>query len=270
MFDVYITGDTAPCHPWCIHRTSLVVQKVFSVFLWPWTIPLSWSLGFLVINVCNHGEHYETPYISSVLFYFKNLLCLCVSLSLIINACLKRCWAKCRKLQQLSVSCRSMEHRMKPVHDRWICRRCVLTTLLCIQKCTPEFTRKCLLIETEHHRKQPVHTRLLHWLPNKRGNQSPIPCQKRRTKKDITRNTCVVIKTVSRYVGSKYARTFTADLRAAHLIAQSCLQVSAVSQDHKWYRISYRLGSIAIYARTLLLNTANFSSCEVPTIYHEH
>jgi hypothetical protein len=28
-----------PCHPWCTHRTSLVVKK-FSVFLWLWTIPL--------------------------------------------------------------------------------------------------------------------------------------------------------------------------------------------------------------------------------------
>jgi len=29
------------CHPWCTHRTSLVVKKkTFSVFLWLWTIPL--------------------------------------------------------------------------------------------------------------------------------------------------------------------------------------------------------------------------------------
>ena len=29
------------CHPWCKHRTSLVViKKTFSVFLWLWTIPL--------------------------------------------------------------------------------------------------------------------------------------------------------------------------------------------------------------------------------------
>jgi hypothetical protein len=37
-----------------------------------------------------------------------------------------------------------------------------LTTLLCIHKYTLEFTRKFLVTETEHHRKQPVHTRLLH------------------------------------------------------------------------------------------------------------
>jgi len=55
MFDVCTTGDTAhasacvtrtwiwyrcvPCHPWCTHRTSLVVKKKKSVFLWLWKIP---------------------------------------------------------------------------------------------------------------------------------------------------------------------------------------------------------------------------------------
>jgi hypothetical protein len=34
-------------------------KKTFSVFLWLWTIPL--RFGLLVINVCNHGEHYEMP-----------------------------------------------------------------------------------------------------------------------------------------------------------------------------------------------------------------
>ena len=48
-------------HPWCTHRKSLVVKKKNSVFLWLWTIPLRYVLWFLVINVCNHGEHYETP-----------------------------------------------------------------------------------------------------------------------------------------------------------------------------------------------------------------
>jgi hypothetical protein len=28
--------------------------------MWLWTIPFR-SFGFLVINVCNHGQHYETP-----------------------------------------------------------------------------------------------------------------------------------------------------------------------------------------------------------------
>jgi hypothetical protein len=35
-----------PCHPWCTHRTYLVVKKIFSVFLWLWTIPLRWVLWF--------------------------------------------------------------------------------------------------------------------------------------------------------------------------------------------------------------------------------
>jgi hypothetical protein len=39
-------------------------KKLFSAFLWLWTSPLRWSFGFLVINVCNHGVHYETPCMS--------------------------------------------------------------------------------------------------------------------------------------------------------------------------------------------------------------
>jgi hypothetical protein len=57
----WISYRCVPCHPWCTHRTSLVVKKTFSDFLWLWTIPLRSVLWFLVINVCNHGEHYETP-----------------------------------------------------------------------------------------------------------------------------------------------------------------------------------------------------------------
>ena len=41
--------------------SSCQKKKTFSVFLWLWTIPLRQALWFLVINVCNHGEHYETP-----------------------------------------------------------------------------------------------------------------------------------------------------------------------------------------------------------------
>ena len=36
----WILYRCVPCHPWCTHRTSLVVKKTFSVFLWLWTIPL--------------------------------------------------------------------------------------------------------------------------------------------------------------------------------------------------------------------------------------
>ena len=53
-----------PCHTWCTHRTSLVVKKNFFTFSRSCEkIHYGRSFGFLVINVCNHGEHYETPYI---------------------------------------------------------------------------------------------------------------------------------------------------------------------------------------------------------------
>jgi hypothetical protein len=42
-----------------VHKSNIFSfsKESFSVFLWLWTI-------FIVINVCNHGEHYETPCIS--------------------------------------------------------------------------------------------------------------------------------------------------------------------------------------------------------------
>jgi hypothetical protein len=49
----WISYRCVPCHPWCTHRKSLVVKQK-SVFLWLWT-------SVIVITVCNHGEHYETP-----------------------------------------------------------------------------------------------------------------------------------------------------------------------------------------------------------------
>jgi len=60
----WISYRCVPCHPWCTHRTSLFVKKYifqffcgYEQFLW------GRSFGFPVINVCNHGEHKETPYI---------------------------------------------------------------------------------------------------------------------------------------------------------------------------------------------------------------
>ena len=38
------------------------LKKVFQFFCG--CEKFHWSFGFLVINVCNHGEHYETPCIS--------------------------------------------------------------------------------------------------------------------------------------------------------------------------------------------------------------
>ena len=62
----WMSYQRVPCHPWCTHRTSLVVQKNFSVFLWLWTIPLRLVLWFSCY-VCNQAEHYETPCILSII-----------------------------------------------------------------------------------------------------------------------------------------------------------------------------------------------------------
>jgi len=40
------------------HQTSLVVKKKINFSV---AVNNSMSFGFHVINVCNHGEHYETP-----------------------------------------------------------------------------------------------------------------------------------------------------------------------------------------------------------------
>ena len=46
-----------PCHPWCTHRTSLVVKKNFFNF----SVAVNNSIKVGPINVCNHREHYEMP-----------------------------------------------------------------------------------------------------------------------------------------------------------------------------------------------------------------
>jgi len=57
----WISYRWVPCHPWCTHRTYLVVKKKL-FFRFPVAVSNSIkAFGFLVINVCNHGEHYETP-----------------------------------------------------------------------------------------------------------------------------------------------------------------------------------------------------------------
>jgi hypothetical protein len=48
----WISYRCVSCHPWCTHRTSLVViKKTFSVCQWLWTIPFRWVHWFVVINV---------------------------------------------------------------------------------------------------------------------------------------------------------------------------------------------------------------------------
>jgi hypothetical protein len=100
MFDVYTTGDTAfrhvslqqwrismhPCWGVCgknlnivsmcavspvVHTSNISsYKKTISIFLWLWTISLRWVLRFLVINVCNHEEYYET----SCIYEFHTIL----------------------------------------------------------------------------------------------------------------------------------------------------------------------------------------------------
>jgi len=57
----WISCRSVPCHRWLTHRTSLVVKKRnFQFTCGCEQFNLGRSFGFLVINVCNHGEHYDT------------------------------------------------------------------------------------------------------------------------------------------------------------------------------------------------------------------
>ena len=55
----WISYRCVPCHPWCTRITSLVVKETFFSFLVTVKNSIK-SFGFLIISVCNHGEHYET------------------------------------------------------------------------------------------------------------------------------------------------------------------------------------------------------------------
>jgi hypothetical protein len=57
----WISYRFVPCHPWCTHRTSLVSKKLFQFSCGCEQFHQGRSFGFLVINVCNHAEHYEMP-----------------------------------------------------------------------------------------------------------------------------------------------------------------------------------------------------------------
>ena len=62
----WISYRCVPCHQWCTHRTSLVVKKKLSQFSCGYEqFHYGRCFGFLVINVCNHEEHYETPCIGT-------------------------------------------------------------------------------------------------------------------------------------------------------------------------------------------------------------
>ena len=50
-----------PCHPWCTHQTSLVICIYIYIYkLFQFSCGCRF-FGFLVINVCKHGEHYGRP-----------------------------------------------------------------------------------------------------------------------------------------------------------------------------------------------------------------
>jgi hypothetical protein len=62
MARTWISYRCVPCHPWCTHRTSLVVKKnLFQFSCDCEQFHYGRSFGFLVINVCIHRKHYETP-----------------------------------------------------------------------------------------------------------------------------------------------------------------------------------------------------------------
>jgi hypothetical protein len=63
----WMTYRCVPCHPWYTHRTSLVVKKTFSVFLWLWTIPLTFRNPASYIKD-GHTATFNTPHFS----YFFN------------------------------------------------------------------------------------------------------------------------------------------------------------------------------------------------------
>jgi hypothetical protein len=83
----WISYGCVPCHPWCTHRTCLVVKKKSVLFMWLWTIPFV----FLVINACNHGEHHETLCIMIWRVQILNLVCPWLDDEVLTDAP-TRCW----------------------------------------------------------------------------------------------------------------------------------------------------------------------------------
>jgi hypothetical protein len=67
-WDVLCSSQHCHVHvsPRWTHRTSLVVQKTPQLFCGCEQFHSGRSFGFLVINICNHGERYETLHIMDV------------------------------------------------------------------------------------------------------------------------------------------------------------------------------------------------------------
>jgi hypothetical protein len=57
----WILYRCVPCHTWCTHRTSLVTQILFQFSCGCEQFHWGRFFDFLVLKVCIHGEHYETP-----------------------------------------------------------------------------------------------------------------------------------------------------------------------------------------------------------------
>ena len=77
MARTWISYQCVPCHPWCTRWTSLVVpppkKKLFQFSCGCEKFHSSRSFGFLVIEVCNHGEHYETCCTIKIIYVKINL-----------------------------------------------------------------------------------------------------------------------------------------------------------------------------------------------------
>jgi hypothetical protein len=73
----WISYRCVPCHPWCTHRTCLIVKKkiLFQFSRGCEQFHEGGSFGFLVINVCNNGEHYETPRIERKSWAMAQAVC---------------------------------------------------------------------------------------------------------------------------------------------------------------------------------------------------
>ena len=79
----WILFRCVPCHQCCTHRKSVVVKKKLFQFSCDCEqFNLGRSFSFFVINDCNHGKHYKTPCIISIIkisyyyyyYYFQFIL----------------------------------------------------------------------------------------------------------------------------------------------------------------------------------------------------